>query len=195
MSLEDPPRLVPGRVYRTSELREWSGSANVPRLAKRLVQTGQLVVIGRGLFACAEPPPTDEEILRAFLDDTPFVITGPERWNALGLDPSPYGSIAVVGDPIVYNRKRTGRFVLGGRVFHLRRVVFPETPIPPTREWYAVDFLEHAEEAGTTLSRVAAAIAHAVIGKPRRLDPDELQKMMASYGSHLSRAYLFEEMS
>jgi hypothetical protein len=30
-------------------------------------------------------PPTREELLRGFLEGSPYVITGPERWNPLGL--------------------------------------------------------------------------------------------------------------
>ena len=81
--------LEPGRVYRTRDLATWS--ANPPRLAKRLVDQGELVPLAHGLFARPKQsrfgpvPPLDEEIMRAFLDGGAFVFTGPERWNALGL--------------------------------------------------------------------------------------------------------------
>lgn len=83
------PRLEPGRVYRTRELRSWS--ANAPRLAKRLVREEALVPLAHGLFDHPKRgrfgvvPPSDEEVMRAFLDGGSFLFTGPERWNALGL--------------------------------------------------------------------------------------------------------------
>src|SRR3990170_8802520 len=72
----------------------------------------------RGRFGVV--PPSDEELLRAFLCGAPFVLTGPDRWNALGL-----GTTAVFAAPLVYNTKRSGTFELGGRRFVLRRVAFP----------------------------------------------------------------------
>ena len=91
-------------MYRTRELGQWS--ANAPRLAQRLVRDGQLVQLAHGLFAApkrsrfGDVPPTDEALLRAFLGGEPFVFTGPERWNALGL-----GTTAVFATPLVYNTK------------------------------------------------------------------------------------------
>ena len=41
--------------------------------------------------------------MRAFLDGAPFVFTGPEQWNALGL-----GTTAVFATPLVYNGRRSG---------------------------------------------------------------------------------------
>ena len=99
-------------------------------------------------------PPTDEELIRAFLDGTPFVFTGPDRWNALGL-----GSTALFAAPLVYNTKRSGTFELGGRKFVLRRVAFPESP--PV-EWFVIDLLEHADQAGTSRADVAMALARAL---------------------------------
>ena len=41
--------------------------------------------------------------MRTFLDGGPFVFTGAERWNALGLV-----STAAFAAPLVYNTKRSG---------------------------------------------------------------------------------------
>ena len=83
--------LKRGRVYRTRDLSRWT--ANPARLARRLVGEGKLRPLARGLFVHAkegrfgEVPPTDEAIMRAFLGG-PFILTGPEQWNALGLGTS-----------------------------------------------------------------------------------------------------------
>lgn len=171
------PTLQAGRVYRTRDLAAWS--ANAPRLAKRLVREGKLVPLAHGLFAHPERsrfgnvPPTDHELMRAFLDGGGFVFTGPEKWNALGL-----GSTAVFATPLVYNTKRSGTFEFGGRRFLLRRVAFPENPTP---EWFAVDLLENADQAGASRAELAAALARALRrGGFSRERLEEMTKKFAS---------------
>lgn len=164
-------------MYRTRDLAAWS--ANAPRLAKRLVREGKLVPLAHGLFAHPERsrfgnvPPTDQELMRAFLDGAGFVFTGPEKWNALGL-----GSTAVFATPLVYNTKRSGTFEFGGRRFLLRRVAFPENPTP---EWFAVDLLENADQAGASRAELAAALARALRrGGFSRERLEEMTKKFAS---------------
>ncbi len=152
------PKLEPGRVYRTRDLKTWG--LNAPRLAKRLVQEGKLIPLAHGLFAHPKRsrfgavPPSDKELMRAFLEGAPFVFTGSEHWNALGL-----GTTAVFAAPLVYNTKRSGTFDFGGRKFVLRRVAFPENPPP---EWYVVDLLEHVDQAGASRSELSASLAQAL---------------------------------
>jgi hypothetical protein len=158
MGTATAPPLKPGAVYRTRDLTAWG--ANPPRLAKRLVRDGVLVPLARGLFAVPQKsrfgtvPPTDDELMRAFLDGGTFVFTGPEKWNALGL-----GSTAVFATPLVYNTKRSGSFTFGGRSFQLRRVAFPEAPPP---EWFVVDLFENADRAGRSRTELAAALTRAL---------------------------------
>lgn len=176
------PHLKPGRVYRTRDLAPWS--ANQPRLAKRLVDQGELVQLAHGLFAYPKRsrfgpvPPLDEEIMRAFLDGGPFVFTGPERWNALGL-----GTTAVFALPLVYNTKRSGTFTFGNRSFVLRRVAFPENP--PT-EWFIVDLLEHTDQAAASPVEIAQVLARALARG--RFDRDRLREMAKLYGSRATYA-------
>ncbi|MBK8596693.1 MAG: hypothetical protein IPN83_14130 [Holophagales bacterium] len=176
------PPFEPGRVYRTRELGQWS--ANAPRLAKRLVRDGQLLRLAHGLFAApgrsrfGEVPPTDEALLRAFLDGEPFVFTGPERWNALGL-----GTTAVFATPLVYNTKRSGRFTFGGRQFLLRRVAFPEKPTP---EWFVVDLFENAEQAAASREELRGTLEAAL--RAGRFDRDQLASMATRYGSRRTQA-------
>jgi len=170
------PTLEPGRVYRTRDFAAWA--ANAPRLARRLLAKGELVRLGHGLFAYAKRGrfgtvlPADEEILRAFLDGGAFVLTGPERWNALGL-----GSTALFAAPLVYNTKRSGTFELGGRRFMLRRVAFPAQP---PAEWYVVDFMENAEQAGVSTSDLTTTLRRALAAG--RFDPGRLREMVSRYG-------------
>ncbi len=182
MTAAAQPTFEPGRVYRTRELGQWS--ANAPRLAQRLVRDGQLVRLAHGLFAAPRRtrfgavPPTDEALLSAFLDGEPFVFTGPERWNALGL-----GTTAVFAAPLVYNTKRSGRFTFGGRQFLLRRVAFPETPPP---EWFVVDLFEHAEQAAAAREELRGALETAL--RAGKFDRDRLASMATRYGSRSTQA-------
>ena len=184
MTAAAQPTFEPGRVYRTRELGKWS--ANAPRLAQRLVRDGQLVQLAHGLFAAPRRsrfgvvPPTDEALLRAFLDGGPFVFTGPERWNALGL-----GTTAVFTTPLVYNTKRSGLFVFGGRQFLLRRVAFPETPSP---EWFVVDLFENAEQAAAAPEELRGALEAAL--RTGKFDREQLASMSMRYGSRRTQALL-----
>jgi hypothetical protein len=176
------PVLEPGRVYRTRELARWS--ANAPRLALRLVRDGALVPLAHGLFAAPQAsrfgvvPPTDEAVLRAFLNGEPFVFTGPERWNALGL-----GTTAVFAMPLVYNTKRSGRFTFGERHFLLRRVAFPKAPSP---EWFVVDLLENAEQAAASLDDLQGALEAAL--RKGKFDRKRLATMSARYGTRRTQS-------
>ena len=182
MTAPAQPTFEPGRVYRTRELGQWS--ANPPRLAQRLVRDGQLVQLAHGLFAAprrsrfGEVPPTDEALLRAFLDGAPYVFTGPERWNALGL-----GTTAVFALPLVYNTKRSGRFSFGSRRFLLRRVAFPATP---SSEWFVVDLFENAEQAAAAPEALRRALETAL--RANKFDRDRLASMSTRYGSRRTQA-------
>lgn len=92
--------------------------------------------------------------MRAFLEGAPFVFTGSDRWNALGL-----GTTAIFAASFVYNTKRSGTFQFGGRRFILRRVAFPENPPP---EWFVVDLLENADQAGASRSEIAASLTRSL---------------------------------
>lgn len=175
------PRLKRGRVYRTRDLSPWT--ANPARLARQLVDEGKLRPLAHGLFVHAkqgrfgEVPPTDEAIMRAFLGG-PFMFTGPEQWNALGL-----GTSAAFATQLVYNTKRSGEFRFGGRRFLLRRVSFPRKRSP---EWFVVDLFQHAEQAAADRDELTAALASAV--KRRRFDPERLANMAREYGSRDTQA-------
>lgn len=181
--------LKAGRVYRTRELGRWS--KNAPRLAKRLVEDGTLVRVAPGLYVrprqgrFGAAPPTDDELMRAFLGGTSFVFTGPDRWNALGL-----GTTAVSPAPVVYNTKRTGRFRLGGRPFELRRVGFPKTP---SKEWFVVDLFEHAEQAGASRAELAEALRRA--SKHGTFNVPRLLQLAGAYGTKRTQDLLTGALS
>ena len=176
--------LDPGRVYRTRDLAQWT--RNPTRLAARLVERGALRRLGHGLYmrprtsSFGDVPPSDEDLLRAFLGDAPFVVTGPPAWNALGL-----GATALHPDTLAYNTKRSGTVILGGRTFRLRRVAFPENP---PAEWFVVDLLQHAGEAGVSRAEVVQAVDRALAAG--RLDTHRLRLMAERYARRSIRALL-----
>lgn len=175
------PELEPGRVYRTRELARWS--ANPTRFAHRLVRDAVLRPLAPGLYVHPKTgrfgavPPTTEELLRGFLQDGTFVVTGPEKWNALGL-----GTTAVLPVTLVYNTKRSGEFELGNRRFLLRRVAFPAHP---NAEWFAVDLLEHADMAGASRADLEVAVARSVAS--HKLGRDALLRAASRYGTRATK--------
>jgi hypothetical protein len=148
-------------------------------MAKRLVAQGRLKPLAQGLYAAPRPtrfgeaPPKAEAILDALLDHTPFVLTGPEYWNALGL-----GSTALFPKQLVYNTKRSGEFDLGGRRFILRRVAFPAQV---TREWYAVDLVEHRDTVGLATDVLVRRMRNVIT--QGGLDRDRLRETAREYGT------------
>lgn len=171
--------LDPGAVYRTAWLRRWG--ANPTRLAQKLEAHGLVKRLSHGLLyaprisSFGEVPPSDEALLTAFLDGTPYVMTGPTRWNALGL-----GSTALFAHPLVYNTKRTGRFELGGRTFDLRRTAFPADP---SAEWFIVDLLRHSDAASVEREALVRNLATRL--RSGRFDEDRLLQAAEQFGRRL----------
>ena len=182
MSLAANPDLEPGRAYRTRELRRWS--ANPTRLARRLVAEGKLRKAAQGLFygpiesRFGQAPVGDGEMMRAFLGDSPFVITGPPRWNPLGL-----GSTAMFAATLVYNTRRTGEFTFDRRRFLLRRVLFPESPPP---EWFIIDLLRHHRMTGTSPAELEERLTATL--RQGRWDAEQLREMAREYGTSATLA-------
>ena len=177
MPAKAQPRLEPGKVYRTRDLRPWG--ANPTRLARRLVEEGELRPLAHGLFyrpkhsRFGPVPPEDAEVVRGFLGSEDFVLTGPPYWNALGL-----GAQALFPVVLAYNRERSGEFRLGGRRYQLRRVRFPSSP---DREWYAVDLLEHHRMVGVSASRLESGL---VVGlREHRFDPETLRRRAREFAT------------
>lgn len=175
-------RLTPGQVLRTAALRQWG--ENPTRLAQRLEREGRVQRLGHGLLYVPRAtkfgvvPPSEEALLDAFLDGTPHLVTGPVRWNALGL-----GSTALHVHPLVYNTKRTGTFTIAGRTFELRRVAFPREV---TVEWFVIDLLRHADTVGLDPSDVARHLVAAL--SRQRFDRQRLLYMADQFGTRTEQA-------
>lgn len=186
MTAPAQPELKAGHAYRTRDLAGWG--MNPARLARRLVRDGRLREAAHGLYYTPVPskfgpaPVPDEELLRAFLDDEPFLISGPPRWNPLSL-----GATAMFALTLVYNTRRTGDFTLAGRSFVLRRVYFPKSPMP---EWFVVDLLKHHDMAGVALSELRTNLVATL--RLGRWDVAGLREMADSYGTKAIAAQIDE---
>lgn len=148
------------------------------------MREGKLLQAAHGLYYApqksrfGQAPPADEEILRGFLGGAAFVITGPPKWNALGL-----GSTAMFAATLAYNHKRTGEFVFDGRRFILRRVYFPDRPSP---EWFVIDLLQHHEMAGISLAELRERLVATLRGG--RWDRERLRAVADQYGTKATLA-------
>jgi hypothetical protein len=160
-------------------------------LASECVANGQLVKLAGGLYACPRKskfgvlPPTDDAVMRAFLDGSPYVFTGPESWNQLGL-----GSTAMFASRLVYNTKRSGEFKFGNKRFALRRVRFPRKTTP---EWFVVDLLENHGMAGVDLSVLERNLAVAL--QAGRFDQNRLARMAEEFGTQATQALVGRAVS
>ena len=89
--------------------------------------------------------------------------------------------------PLVYNEKRSGVMTLGGRKFSLRRVRFPRDPSP---EWYAVNLIEHRDQAGVGLELLEERLLVAL--QRGQLQGERLVEMAREYGTRETRRFCCE---
>jgi len=182
MSAAAQPELQPGRAYRTRDLRRWS--ANPTRLAKRLVRQGKLHQAAHGLFYAPIPsrfgpaPPDETALLHAFFGGSRFILSGPPRWNALGL-----GATVMFAATLVYNTRRSGEFTFDGRRYLLRRVVFPDSPSP---EYFVVDLIQHRGMAGVSLADLEERLVATL--KEGRWARERLARMAERFGTRATLA-------
>jgi hypothetical protein len=153
--------LHQGKVYRRDDLSAWSTA--VDRHLKELVASGDLMKLSGGLYYCPKltafgmVPATDTELVAAFLKDDRFLLTSPNDYNALGV-----GVTQLYNETVVYNHKRHGQFLLGGRGFDFR--VKPAFPKSVSKEFLLVDLINNldrlAEEKNAVLDRVKKLTTH-----------------------------------
>jgi len=135
--------MNPGQVYRRAELAQFSKA--VDRDLKALVKKGLLRRPAAGLYyrpeqsRWGEVPAETHELVRAFLNTDDFLVTSLNVFNQLGV-----GLTQMVNATMIYNRKRAGKFVLGGRTFEFKRPV--NYPSKMTKEFLYVDLLNNFED-------------------------------------------------
>lgn len=175
--------LKAGKVYRRSELARWSNA--VDRQLSLLVKDGTLEKLSQGMYYVPKKtvfgaaPPDEETLVRTFLKDDDFLLTSPNAYNSLGV-----GTTQLYNKRVVYNHKRHGEFVLGGKkfFFHAKH----RFPKEVTLEFLLVDLVNNlgslAEDKEYVLSNVVA--------KARTMSPQKLKRAVLSYGNAKAKALL-----
>jgi hypothetical protein len=175
--------LRPGQVYRRKDLARWSTA--VDRHLRQLVEEGRLEKVSGGLYMAPRQTrfgpagANQEDLVAAFLGDDRFLMVSPNAYNGLGV-----GTTQLYNVPVVYNRKRHGRFELDGRPYDFRlRSSFPSRL---SREFLLVDLLHNADR----LAEEPGIVRRRALEQARTLDPKRLAKAVDDFDSARVRSLL-----
>lgn len=169
-------RLRPGQAYRRKDLAKWSNA--VDRHVRQLMDEGRLEKVAPGLymtprktkFGAASAKP--EKLVEAFLGDDRFLMVSPSAYNGLGV-----GTTQLYNEPVVYNRKRHGRFKLDGRMYDFR--MRPSVPKRLSEEVLLVDLLHNLER----LPEDETAVLPSALKTAEQMDRRRLSRAVEDYGS------------
>jgi hypothetical protein len=168
--------LRPGQVYRRQDLARWSNA--VDRHLKQFVDDGTLTKLRGGLYlypketVFGKAPPEDDKLVKSFLKDGKFLLASPNAYNALGV-----GTTQLYDKTFVYNHKRHGDFVLGGRKFDFRvKPSFPRTLSP---EFLLVDLVNNVDHLAESKEEVLARVKN----RASSYDESRLRRAVRSYGN------------
>jgi hypothetical protein len=181
-------RLRPGQVYRREQLAQWSKA--VDRHLKQLLTDGTLTKLSTGLYLCpkqtvfGEAPPEDEKLVQRFLKDDHFLVTSPNVYNSLGV-----GTTQLYDKTVVYNRKRHGQFVLGGRKFDFR--VKPAFPKRLNQEFLLVDLVNNLDQLAESPEKVLTRVKE----RAAALDTPRLQRAAKAYGNLRTKKFFSQELN
>ncbi|MEP7007331.1 MAG: hypothetical protein ABI810_15205 [Sphingomonas bacterium] len=176
-------RLRPGQVYRRKDLARWSNA--VDRHLRQLVDEGRLEKVSGGVYMVPRQTrfgaahATSENLVETFLGDDRFLIVSTNAYNGLGV-----GTTQLYNETVVYNRKRHGRFKLGGRTFDFR--LRPSVPLRLTEELLMVDLLHNLDR----LAEDRAEVLPRALERARTMDPTKLAKALRDYGSARAKRLL-----
>lgn len=175
--------LRPGRVYRRKDLARWSTA--VDRHLRQLVEEGRLEKVSGGLYMTPRQTrfgpaaANQEELVAAFLGDDRFLMVSPNAYNGLGV-----GTTQLYNVPVVYNRKRHGRFELDGRPYDFRqRGSFPRRL---SHEFLLVDLLHNADR----LAEEPGLVRRRALEQARTVDPKRLARAVEDFDSARVRSLL-----
>ena len=174
-----------GRVYRRQELEHFSSTPD--RDLKTLVKSGEVERLAGGLYyrpernAFGALPPSERELVRAFLKTDDFLVTSHTYFNQLGL-----GLTQLYNDSVVYNHARKGAFNLGGRRFLFR---CPRSyPRQLSKEFLLVDLLNNLKELPENTSNVVENLKKRL----SEFDAGKVEENLALYGKARAREALHQ---
>ncbi len=168
--------LRPGQVYRRQDLAAWSNA--VDRHLKQLVNEGTLTKLAGGLYSFpkqtvfGKAPAEDDKLVATFLKNSRFLLASPNAYNSLGV-----GTTQLYDKTVVYNHKRHGDFVLGGRKFAFR--VKPSFPKTLTKEFLLVDLVNNLDQLAEAKSEVLERVRE----RAGSYDAQRLQRAVRDYGN------------
>lgn len=147
--------LRSGKVYRREDLAQWSSS--VDRHRQQLRAEGYLIKLSTGVYhrpkqtAFGKAPAEDDALVKAFLKNDRYLVTSPNAYNSLGV-----GTTQLYSKTVVYNHKRHGNFMLGGRAFEFRKK--PAFPKTLTKEFLLVDLVNNLDQLAEDRDQVLARV-------------------------------------
>lgn len=168
--------LRPGQVYRRKDLARWSTS--VDRHLKQLLAEGRLEKVAGGLYMAprktrfGNAPATPEKLVKSFLGDERFLMVSPSAFNGLGV-----GTTQLHNEPVVYNRKRHGRYKLDGRTYDFR--MRSTVPTKLSQEVLLVDLLHNLGR----LPEDKADVLPRALERAHTMDKTRLARAVRDFGS------------
>lgn len=175
--------LKRGKVYRRTELAEWSKS--VDRHLDILTKDGTLQKLSQGVYyfpkesAFGKTPPKEEDLVRTFLKDDRFLLTSPNAYNSLGV-----GATQLYNKRVVYNHKRHGEFKLGNRKFDFQiKHHFPEKL---TEEFLLVDMVNNLDKVAEDQD----SLLKNIMSKAFSMNRKKLQQSLTAYGNARAKKML-----
>lgn len=180
--------LKPGQVYRRSDLEQWSNA--VDRHLKQFLDDGTLQKMSQGLYYCPAKasfgvvPPEDETLVSGFLKSHEFLLISPNVYNALGV-----GTTQLYNKRVVYNHKRHGRIMLGGKEFEFR--LKHKFPKEISKEFLFVDLLNNANELAEDRESVLKNVKEKMLKEPRA----QMKRTVNAYAGERTKALFNEWLS
>jgi hypothetical protein len=175
--------LKRGKVYRRTDLAEWSKS--VDRHLDILTKDGTLQKLSQGVYyfpkesAFGKTPPREEDLVRTFLKDDRFLLTSPNAYNSLGV-----GATQLYNKRVVYNHKRHGEFKLGNRKFDFQiKHHFPEKL---TEEFLLVDMVNNLDK----IAEDQDSLLKNIVSKAFSMNRKKLQQSLVAYGNAKAKKML-----
>jgi hypothetical protein len=117
-------------------------------------------------------PADDEKLVGAFLKNTRFLLASPNAYNTLGV-----GTTQLYNRTVVYNHKRHGSFMLGGRSFDFR--VRPSFPPRLSAEFLLVDLVNNLDRLAESKKEVLERVRE----RAQSLDVPRSQRAARGYGN------------
>lgn len=172
--------LKRGRVYRRADIAKWSSA--IDRHLAEFVSKGILQKLSPGIYYYPKqspfgPVPPDETLLiKSFLKDDDFLLTSPNTYNTLGV-----GTTQLYNKTIVYNHKRHGEVMLGGKNFFFHTK--PKFPRKLTAEFLLVDLVNNIDDLAEDHEQILRNVKLKALAMDCRL----LKRNVKFYGSARAR--------